>query len=193
VKVRKIVSPMNEKEVRSLRAGDIVELNGELLTLRDEAHMRALEMHRQGRTVPFQLEGGALYHCGPIMRKEGQWRVLSAGPTTSARMDSLEPEFIRVFRPRLIIGKGGMSSEVLKVMGQIGCAYLSLTGGAAVLAAEHLPEVLGVQWEDLGMAEAVWRLRAEGLGPMVVAMDSHGRSLFQEIEEKVRKKASLVL
>lgn len=193
MKVKKISSPMSEKEARSLQAGDLVELSGEVLTARDEAHMRALELHRKGKEVPFHLEGRALYHCGPIMRRTDGWQVLAAGPTTSARMNSMEPEFIRAFRPRLMIGKGGMSSEVLRAMGEVGCAYLSFTGGAAVLAAEHLPEVLDVHWEDLGMAEAVWRLRAEGLGPMVVAMDTHGRSLFQENEDAVRKNASLLL
>ncbi|MCX6651656.1 MAG: FumA C-terminus/TtdB family hydratase beta subunit [Methanomassiliicoccales archaeon] len=192
MKVKNIVSPISEKEVRSLKAGELVGLSGEVLTLRDEAHLRALEMHRKGKKMPFDLKDKALYHCGPIVRNADGWQVLAAGPTTSARMNSLEPEFLKAFRPRLIIGKGGMSPEVLQTMGEVGCAYLSFTGGAAVLAAEHLPEVLDVQWEDLGMAEAVWRLRAEGLGPMVVAMDSHGRSLFEEIEGAVRKKASLL-
>jgi tartrate/fumarate subfamily iron-sulfur-dependent hydro-lyase beta chain len=191
--VRDIVSPLSEEGARSLRAGDLVRLNGELITARDEAHLRALEMYRVGRAPPFELEGRALYHCGPIMRREEGWKVLSAGPTTSARMDALEPEFLRAFRPRLIVGKGGMSSQVLATLEEVGCAYLSFTGGAAVLAAQALPEVLEVYWEDLGMAEAVWRLRAQDLGPLVVAMDSHGRSLFQEVEAAVKERSSLLL
>ena len=187
-----LTSPITEDRVRALRAGDIVYLSGELLTARDEAHLRALEMEAEGRPLPFELSGRALYHCGPIMRMEKGWRVVAAGPTTSARMDSLEPRFLRAFRPRLIIGKGGMSPETLQAMAEVGCAYLAFTGGAAVVAAEALPEVTGVYWEDLGMPEAVWRLRAERLGPMVVAMDAHGRSLYREVEDEVRRKASLL-
>ena len=186
MKTIEITSPIEESVARSLRAGDMVSLSGEVITARDEAHMRALELHRKGLALPFELEGRALYHCGPIMLHDNVWKVVAAGPTTSARMNSLAPELIRSFSPRLLIGKGGMSPAVLDAMSEVGCAYLAFTGGAAVLAAERLPEVLGVHWEDLGMAEAVWRLRAERLGPMVVAMDSHGRSLFQEVEEKVK-------
>ncbi|MHC1679739.1 MAG: FumA C-terminus/TtdB family hydratase beta subunit [Methanomassiliicoccales archaeon] len=190
--VRKIESPLDESEARSLKAGDIVTLSGELLTARDEAHLRILEMLRSGHELPFRLEGMAVYHCGPIMRRDGKWEVLAAGPTTSARLDRLAPELIRRCRPRLLIGKGGMSSETLEAMKEVGCAYLAFPGGAAVLAAEALQEVLGMHWEDLGMPEAVWHLRAENLGPLVVAMDSHGRSLFKEVEDKVNKRSVLL-
>ncbi|MHC1710413.1 MAG: FumA C-terminus/TtdB family hydratase beta subunit [Methanomassiliicoccales archaeon] len=192
MKVRSIKSPMDESEARSLRAGDIVTLSGELLTARDEAHLRVLEVLRSGHELPFRLEGMAVYHCGPIMRHDGRWEVVAAGPTTSARLDRLAPELIRKCRPRLLIGKGGMSSETLEAMREVGCAYLAFPGGAAVLAAEALPEVLGVHWEDLGMPEAVWHLRAENLGPLVVAMDSHGRSLFKEVEDQVKKRSVLI-
>ena len=190
--IRKIKSPLDESEARSLKAGDIVTLSGDLLTARDEAHLRILELLRAGHDLPFRLEGMAIYHCGPIMRNEGKWEVVAAGPTTSARLDRLAPELIRRCRPRLLIGKGGMSSETLEAMMEVGCAYLAFPGGAAVLAAEALPEVLSVHWEDLGMPEAVWHLRAEDFGPLVVAMDSHGRSLFKEVEDTVRKRSVLL-
>lgn len=192
MKVRKIKSPMDESEARSLRAGDVVSLSGELLTARDEAHLRILEMLRKGHELPFRLEGAAVYHCGPIMRRDGTWNVVAAGPTTSARLDRLASEIIRKCRPRLLIGKGGMSSETLEAMKEVGCAYLAFPGGAAVLAAEAFPEVLGVHWEDLGMPEAVWHLRAENFGPLVVAMDSHGRSLFREVEDAVKRRSVLI-
>ncbi|HQN76535.1 MAG TPA: FumA C-terminus/TtdB family hydratase beta subunit [Methanomassiliicoccales archaeon] len=192
MKARKIRSPMSEGDARSLRAGDIVSLSGELLTARDEAHLRILELLRSGLETPFRLEGMAIYHCGPIMRKDGVWKVVAAGPTTSARLDRLAPEVIRKCRPRLLIGKGGMSAETLEAMKEVGCAYLAFPGGAAVLAAEAFPEVLDVHWEDLGMPEAVWRLRADNFGPLVVAMDSHGRSLFKEVEDKVKERSVLL-
>ena len=78
--VRNITSPISEADVRSLKAGDLVSLNGELLTARDEAHLRILELLRAGKELPFRLEGMAVYHCGPIMRKDGQWKVVAAGP-----------------------------------------------------------------------------------------------------------------
>lgn len=190
--VRNITSPISEADVRSLKAGDLVSLSGELLTARDEAHLRILELLRAGKELPFRLEGMAVYHCGPIMRKDGQWKVVAAGPTTSARLDLLAPDVIRKCRPRLIVGKGGMSSETQEAMREVGCAYLAFPGGAAVLAAEALPEVLNVHWQDLGMPEAVWHLRAENLGPLVVAMDSHGRSLFKEVEDAVKKRSLLL-
>jgi len=192
LKVRKIASPISEEDARSLRAGDLVSLSGELLTARDEAHLRILEMLKAGHKLPFRMEGMAVYHCGPIMRRDGSWKVVAAGPTTSARLDRLAPEVIRRCRPRLLIGKGGMSLDTLEAMQEVGCAYLAFPGGAAVLAAEALPEVLGVHWEDLGMPEAVWHLRAKELGPLVVAMDSHGRSLFKEVEDSVRERSVLL-
>ncbi len=192
MKARKIASPLDERQARSLRAGDIVSLSGELLTARDEAHLRILELLRKGQELPFRMEDMAVYHCGPIMRQDAGWKVVAAGPTTSARLDRLAPEVIRKCRPRLIIGKGGMSSETSEAMKEVGCAYLAFPGGAAVLAAEALPEVLDVHWPDLGMPEAVWHLRAKDLGPLVVAMDSHGRSLFKEVEDSVRKRSVLL-
>jgi fumarate hydratase subunit beta len=192
LKVREITSPLSEEDARSLRAGDLVSLSGELLTARDEAHLRILEMLRAGHELPFKMEGMAIYHCGPIMRRDGDWKVVAAGPTTSARLDRLAPEIVRRCRPRLLIGKGGMSSETLEAMQEVGCAYLAFPGGAAVLAAEALPEVLAVHWEDLGMPEAVWHPRVKGLGPLVVAMDSHGRSLFKEVEDSVRERSVLL-
>lgn len=192
MKVRSISSPLDESVARSLKAGDLVSLSGELLTARDEAHLRILELLGAGKEIPFRLEGMAIYHCGPIMRRDVRWEVVAAGPTTSARLDRLAPELIRKCRPRLLIGKGGMSSDTLQAMREVGCAYLAFPGGAAVLAAEALPEVLGVHWEDLGMPEAVWHLRAKEFGPLVVAMDSHGRSLFKEIEDSVKKRSVLL-
>lgn len=187
-----VISPLTEGEARSLRAGQLVSLSGEVLTMRDEAHMRALRILRQGGKLPFRLDGMAVYHCGPIVRHDGRWKVVAAGPTTSARLNRLAPELIRRCRPRLIIGKGGMSTETSEALREVGCAYLAFPGGAAVLAAGALPEVLSVEWEDLGMPEAVWRLRAEGLGPMVVAMDAHGRSLFKDVEEDARRRSVLL-
>ncbi|MCL2607325.1 MAG: FumA C-terminus/TtdB family hydratase beta subunit [Methanomassiliicoccaceae archaeon] len=174
----KITSPLDEKTARGLKTGQVVFLNGIVMTGRDEMHMRALSRPAEG------LNGATLFHCGPIMLlKDGKWEVIAAGPTTSARMDSAAPEIIRKYRIRAMIGKGGMSDDVLKAMKEVGCVYLAAIGGAAVSLAEGLTAI-GVHWEDLGMAEAMWKFKAENLGPLVVAMDADGKSIYKEIASK---------
>ncbi len=177
-----LVTPLTEETVRSLRLGDTVFVNGPIVTGRDEAHIRALGLRAEGKETPPQLDGCVLYHCGPIMRQtEDGWQVVAAGPTTSARMNRLEPEMIREFGIRAIIGKGGMSAEVAEAMRECGCVYLAATGGAAVSLAEGLGACTGVEWLDLGMAEALWSFRADRLGPLIVAMDAEGNSLYEQV------------
>lgn len=177
---------MDAGTVRSLRAGETVSLSGPVVTGRDEVHIRALEYLDAGRDVPECLRGAVLYHCGPIMKKDGGvWTVVAAGPTTSARMNALEPRFIREFGIRAIIGKGGMSEETAEAMRETDCVYLAATGGAAVSLAEGLGRCTGVDWEDLGMPEALWRFEASSLGPLVVAVDAEGGNLYRDVAGRV--------
>ncbi|MBR4225229.1 MAG: fumarate hydratase C-terminal domain-containing protein [Candidatus Methanomethylophilaceae archaeon] len=180
-------TPLMEADVRALALGETVYLYGSVITGRDEMHIRALKLAEEGKDVPYDIEGSVLYHCGPIMvqREDGFWSVVAAGPTTSARMNKLEPEMIRRFRIRAIIGKGGMSDEVAEAMREVGCVYLAATGGAAVSMAEGLKRCTGVEWLDLGMAEAMWRFDTERLGPLVVAMDAEGNSLYKKVKESL--------
>ena len=182
----KLKAPLSERGVRSLKVGDKVTLDGIMYSGRDEVHARALEYAKEGRKLPFDLKGGVLYHCGPIVKKDGsRWRVIAAGPTTSRRMDFMEPQFIEHFGVRAIIGKGGMSQPTVEAMAKHGCVYLAFTGGAAVLAAQGITEVRGVEWLDLGMAEAMWALEVKGFGPLIVAIDAHGDSLYKRVDEVV--------
>lgn len=143
-------------------------------------------MHERREPLPFDLSGAAVYHCGPIMSKDGSgWKLVAAGPTTSSRMNALEPGFIRTFGVRAIIGKGGMSRPTVEAMKDCGCVYLAFTGGAAVMAAQGMARVEGVDWLDLGMPEAVWHLQAEGFGPLIVAIDANGHSLYEDVGRKV--------
>lgn len=184
----RINTPISEKVARSLHAGEIVHLSGTLYTMRDEAHMRALKVR-----PPVEIRDMAIYHCGPVMRSTPEgWEVIAAGPTTSSRMDRLEPEFIRRFRPRAIIGKGGMGSETRKTMAEVGTVYLAMTGGAAVLAARAVERVVDVHWLDLGMPEALWVLRVRNFGPLVVGIDAHGEDLFEDIRQMVRRRLPAV-
>lgn len=181
-------APLTEDAVRSLRLGQEVRVDGEVFIGRDEVHLRALEHHRAGRLLPVDLEGGVLYHCGPIVQRDAKgWKVLAAGPTTSARMNSVEPDFIRAFGVRAVIGKGGMSRPTVEAMRQHGCVYLAFPGGAAVLAARGIKRVRGVEWLDLGMPEALWIVEAKDLGPLVVAIDAHGNSLYEAVDRKVQE------
>ena len=187
--MRNLNAPFTEKTVRELKLGEVISVSGPVVTARDEAHIRTLQLLDAGKPIPAILRGAVLYHCGPIMKKsaEGVWTVIAAGPTTSARMNKLEPRMIRECSIRAVIGKGGMSAEVAAVMKECGCVYLAATGGAAVSLAEGLAQVTGVDWEDLGMAEAVWHFQANNLGPLVVAMDTEGNSLYEQVRERLNR------
>lgn len=185
--MRKLRSPLNQATVCSLELGEEVKLSGEVLTGRDEAHLHALSAAKQGE-MPFDLKGGVLFHCGPVMRPEGDgWVAVAAGPTTSSRMNALEPEFIHTFRPAAIIGKGGMSRPTVDAMKECACVYLAFTGGAAALGAEAVTEVKGVLWPELGMAEAVWTMELFELGPLIVAIDAHGHSIYEKVAQETER------
>ncbi|HDP96998.1 MAG TPA: fumarate hydratase [Euryarchaeota archaeon] len=183
----KLKTPISEEDIRKLHAGDIVYLDGTVYTGRDEVHIHALEAIEKGGKPPVDFERMVVYHCGPIMKKVGEeWTLVAAGPTTSSRMNSLEPKFIEKFRPAGIIGKGGMSQPTVDAMKKFGAVYFAITGGAAVLAAQGVKKVHGVHWFELGMPEAIWVLEAENLGPLTVGIDSHGNSLFADVNKSVQ-------
>ena len=183
-------TPIAEEKVRELKAGDVIYVSGIIFTARDEAHKVLLE-----RGEPFPLEGLALFHCGPVVRKRnGAWEVIAAGPTTSMRMESLEPEFLRRFKPRVIIGEGGMGEGTLAALAEVGAVYCHFTGGAGALAARAIKSVREVHYlEELGIPEAIWVFEVERFGPLVVAMDSHGRSLYAEVGAAVEANLEKVL
>jgi fumarate hydratase subunit beta len=184
----RFTTPISEEEVRELRVNDIVYITGIIVTARDQAHKRALQLNAEGKTMPISLEGLAVFHCGPIVKKDGdKWKVVAAGPTTSTRMDIFEDEFIKHFKARVIIGKGGMGKRTTDAMNKHGAVYGAFTGGAAVLAAKAIKNVKAVEWFDLGMPEALWILEAEDFGPLTVAIDSHGNNLFADVKEKTEK------
>ena len=186
--------PLSEETVRGLGLGDTVFITGTFVTARDEAHIHALDAAEKGNPVPFDFNGAAVFHCGPIMRDlgDGRWQIVAAGPTTSSRMNNLEPQFLRTFTARAIIGKGGMSRPTIEAMKEVGAVYLAITGGAAVVAARGVSEVKGVHWLELGMPEALWVLEGTDFGPMTVAIDAHGNSLFEAVNEKVERKVASI-
>ncbi|AKB78876.1 Fumarate hydratase class I, aerobic [Methanosarcina horonobensis HB-1 = JCM 15518] len=179
-------TPLKREDIEKLNAGDIVYISGEILTARDEAHARILEMEEKGEKLPFSLEGAVIYHCGPLMQQtESDWEVVSAGPTTSGRMSKMTPPILKTHEIRAIIGKGGMKGVADALKNR--CVYLAYTGGCAALAAELIKEVKTVHWLDLGMPEAVWVLRVKEFGPLIVGIDSKGKDIFTEVREKAEK------
>jgi len=184
----KLTTPISEEQIRKLKVNDIVYITGTIITARDQAHKRALQYHKEGKQLPINLEGLAVFHCGPIVKKEGdEWIIVAAGPTTSTRMDIFEDEFIKNFKTRVIIGKGGMGKRTTDAMQKYGAIYGAFTGGAAVLAAKAIKKVRTVEWFDLGMPEAFWILEAEEFGPLTVAIDSHGNNLFEDVKKKTEE------
>ena len=177
--------PFSGRAVRALRAGDAVSLRGRVYTGRDKFHKYVAD----GGALPVDFRDGALYHCGPVVVKEGGvWRVVAAGPTTSVRENPYEPGFIARSGVRIVIGKGGMDDRTLAAMKKHGCVYIQAVGGAAALGAAAVKRVAGVSLlEEFGAAEAVWHLDVEGFTG-VVAMDSRGRSLFSEVAAASRER-----
>lgn len=179
-------TPISEVAIRKWRVGDVVYVTGKMFTGRDEAHQRALEYHESGKKLPVDVSGFVLYHCGPVAKKvDGEWKIIAAGPTTSARMEPFEEDFIANFNVRLVIGKGGMGAKTTKAMKRFGAIYCAFTGGAAVLAAKAIKKVKKVEWLDLGMPEAIWVLEVEEFGPLIVTIDSHGNNLYAEVMKQV--------
>ena len=181
-------TPLEKGDITDLNLGDIVYLNGDVYTARDQAHHRILDYADTGKKLPIKT-GAVIYHCGPLVRpQEDNWQILAAGPTTSARMNDATPAVIKQLRIRAIIGKGGMDTQTRTAMRDYGCVYLAITGGAAVLAAAGIKAVKAVYWEDLGMAEAVWHFLVEDFGPLVVSIDADGNSLYERINAAAKRK-----
>lgn len=179
-------TPLSEEAVRKLKVNDVVYLSGVVVTARDQAHRQALKWLEKGKALPVDMEGLAVFHCGPVMKQQDdKWVAVAAGPTTSTRMETVEDEFIEKSKVRMIIGKGGMGKRTTEALAKFGAVYCAFTGGAAVLAAKAIKHVRGVEWLDLGMPEALWVLEVEEFGPLVVAIDSHGSNLFADVADKV--------
>jgi fumarate hydratase subunit beta len=143
---------------------------------------------KESKDLPVNFDGGVVYHCGPLMKKKGsEWVAVSAGPTTSARMNSMTPKILERVNAMGIIGKGGMNKDVVEALRNKG-AYFAYTGGAGALAAQKIKKVRDVYWDDLGMPEALWVFEVDEFGPLTVGIDAHGRSIYQDVMEKIERK-----
>lgn len=188
-------TPASEGEIRQLKIGDFVYISGTIITARDEAHRKALELNEKGEKLPVDFDGLGVFHCGPIMRKRcNKWEVVAAGPTTSARMEIFEDKFIEAFRPAVIIGKGGMGERTENACAEYGCVYCVFTGGAALLSASGIRQVIDVFWlDELGMPECLWVFKVEDFGPLIVTIDSYRNNMTENVKRKVSAKMEEVL
>ncbi|GED53116.1 fumarate hydratase [Brevibacillus borstelensis] len=177
-------APITEEQIRSLKVGDVVIINGIMHTGRD-----ALHKYLTDHDCPVDLNGGVIYHCGPVMLKDeqGEWHVKAAGPTTSIREEPYQGDILKKFGIRAVIGKGGMGAKTLKALGEHGAVYLNAIGGAAQYYADCIEKVEGVDFMEFGIPEAMWHLRVKGFAA-IVTMDSHGNSLHADVEKSSMEK-----
>lgn len=174
----RLTTPLSETQVRGLKVGDVLLLNGMMHMGRDVLHH-----HLMTHDSPVNLDGGAIYHCGPVSLKQGdKWFMNAAGPTTSIREEPYQGEIIKKFKARAIIGKGGMGGKTLAAMKEVGAVYLSAIGGAAQYYAKCIEEVEGVDFLEFGVPEAMWHVRVKDF-LVIVTMDSHGNSLHADVEK----------
>ena len=174
--MKKLTTPLDEKTVRSLKAGDQILLSGVIWTGRDQAHKRLVALLDEGKNLPVDLQDQAIYFVGPCPARPGE-PIGSAGPTTSGRMDAYSPRLIKDCKRRGMSGKGGRSDAVVDAMKQYGAVYFAAAGGAGALIAQSIKKAEVIAFPDLG-PEAIHRLEVEDL-PLVVAIDSDGNDLYK--------------
>lgn len=180
-------TPFTEEDIRALHAGDIIYINGDVVTGRDDVHIRVV---KEGTELPVDISGKALMHAGPIVSgsAEAGYRIVSIGPTTSMRMEKFEYDFIRKTGVRFVIGKGRMGSRTAEACQEFGAVHCVFPAGNAVVGAACVEEITGVDWLDLGMPEALWSLRVNALGPLIVSIDASGRNLLEEKKTECEKR-----
>lgn len=174
--MKKLTTPLDEKTVRKLKAGDQILLSGVIWTGRDQAHKRLVALLDEGKELPVDLQDQAIYFVGPCPARPGE-PIGSAGPTTSGRMDAYSPRLIKDCKLRGMIGKGGRADAVVNAMKEYGAVYFAAAGGAGALIAQSIKKAEVIAFPDLG-PEAIHRLEVEDL-PLVVAIDSDGNDLYK--------------
>jgi len=179
----KLQLPVSEEEVRKLKVGDEVSLNGIMVLGRDNAH--AWMHEEKPDEIRDILKGTVIYHCGPVVKKvDDEWVFVAAGPTTSIREEPYQGDVLKEYGLRGVIGKGGMGEKTLAALKEHGAVYLHAIGGTAALLAKSVVKVHDVlKLEEFGIPEAMWVIEVKDF-PTVVTMDSHGQSLHTEIKGK---------
>jgi L(+)-tartrate dehydratase beta subunit len=178
-----LATPLSEADVRKLRLEDTVTINGTIFGIRDATQIRIFD---EGVAPPADLTGSVCLHTAPGVRRlpNGKYEKMSIGTTTSTRMDRFVPGLLETYGVRAIVGKGGLLEGSVQAMQRLGGVYLAIVGGAAALETMQIEEIEEVWWEDL-MPECLWKFRVKNFGPVIVAIDSHGNSLYRRVQEQV--------
>jgi L(+)-tartrate dehydratase beta subunit len=182
----RLTFPTNEEEIRKLRAGDLVTVDGHVIGIRDRTQIRIFD---EGQEPPMDLSGAFLLHTAPNVRKlgPGKYEPMCVGTTTSARMVRFTEPLGERYGVRAICGKGGLPDEAIEPMKRHGMVYFAIVGGAAALETTQIEEIEEVAWEEL-MPECLWKFRVKDFGPLWVGIDSHGNSLFHDVQEDAKKR-----
>jgi len=191
-----LTMPIAEAQVRALRVNDTVSLNGTLFGIRDATQ---IHMFDRGRTTRFDLAGHAVVHTAPKVRKVEKspahptgYAPVCIGTTTSDRMERFTRPLMQQNGVRLVVGKGGLREGSLKAFAELGGAYLALIGGTAALETTWVEAIEDVDLDDLN-PESLWKFRVRGFGPLLVAMDSHGGSLYAAVDQAARGRRAAAL
>ena len=174
-----LTTPVKNEDLKDIKIGDIIYLSGTAVTCRDVAHRRLIEY---GRELPVDLKGGCIFHAGPIVKKNEQdkYEMVSVGPTTSMRMEKFEKEFIQKTGVKVIVGKGGMGDRTAEGCREYKAIHCVIPAGCAVMAAVEFEEIIGAEWQDLGMPETLWVSKVKEFGPLIVSIDAEGNNLFED-------------
>jgi L(+)-tartrate dehydratase beta subunit len=183
-------TPLSDADARRLRINDTVTLNGALFGIRDATQ---IHMFDRGRRTRFDLRGHAVIHTAPNVRKTATgYEPICVGTTTSDRMERFTQPLMREYGVRLIIGKGGLREDSKAAFKELGGAYLAIIGGTAALETTWIEAIEDVDLDDLN-PESLWKFRVNGFGPLLVAMDSHGESLYTRVKTAAQHKRAEAL
>lgn len=186
ITTHRLTFPLSADDARTLRAGDQVLINGEIvITAGLPTHQRLIGCLDGVEAPPMDLRGVALFHLGSFSRDvDGRFELLYLNPTTSTRFNPLMPRLIRSFDWHAVGGKGGLDEHCTQALQEVGGVYLSFLGGGCTLLSEAVEDVLEVGWSDMLVHYRLVRLRVKGLGPATVGIDAHGRSLYAEEQQQ---------
>jgi fumarate hydratase subunit beta len=178
--------PVTAEQVRTFAVGDLVLIDGEIITAPGmTTHDRIIEHIEGKRDLPFPLDHAAFFHLPSynVDTAEGM-KILYMNPTTSTRYNAHMPRIIRHFNLHIVCGKGGLDAACAQAMKEAGCVYLSILGGGAALHADATREIVEVGWPDLVSQYRLVKLRVEGLGPLTVGIDAHGNSVYDDLQAR---------
>ena len=186
-----LITPVSTEDLKDIKVGDIVYLDGSMTTCRDVAHRRLVE---EGRELPVDVRNNAIFHAGPIIRplENDKFEMVSVGPTTSMRMEKFEYEFVKETGVRVIIGKGGMKENTERACKEFSAIHCVFPAGNAVVAATEVEEIVRAEWRDLGMPETLWNCRVKEFGPLIVSIDTEGNNMFEKNKVTFNKRKDAV-